>query len=153
MQRVLVYRRKFLPKSETFIYEQLIGHKRVQTAVLARQKHFNRKQFPYSPVYVKKRFKGLAQWLKKEIRLFARQVRSGWSGNTSLCPQGKAAVDHLLSRLRCNEARQGKQLLPPSIKKAVSQRNSFYRRQRPYEKTSRSARLSETQDHIDSLRH
>lgn len=66
MQRVLVYRRKFLPKSETFIYEQLIGHKRVQTAVLARQKHFNRKQFPYSPVYVKKRFKGLAQWLKKK---------------------------------------------------------------------------------------
>ncbi|USG63458.1 glycosyltransferase [Brevibacillus ruminantium] len=66
MKQVLVYRRKFLPKSETFIYEQLLGHQRVKTAVLTRQKPINTTQFPFSPVYVRKRFKGLTSWLKKQ---------------------------------------------------------------------------------------
>jgi len=66
MHRVLVYRRKFLPKSETFIYEQLIGHRQVKTMVLTRQRPFNRKQFPYSPVYVRKRMTGLSTWLRRK---------------------------------------------------------------------------------------
>lgn len=66
MQRVLVYRRKFLPRSETFIYEQLLGHQAVKPIVLTRQRPFNRKQFPYSPVYVRKRLAGLSTWLRKK---------------------------------------------------------------------------------------
>ncbi|GED30794.1 glycosyltransferase [Brevibacillus centrosporus] len=65
MHRVLVYRRKFLPRSETFIYEQLVGHNQVKPVVLTRQRPFNRKQFPYSPVYVRKHMAGLSTWLRK----------------------------------------------------------------------------------------
>ncbi|MFD2371713.1 glycosyltransferase [Brevibacillus sp. GCM10020057] len=65
MHRVLVYRRKFLPRSETFIYEQLLGLRQVKPLVLTRQRPFNRKQFPFSPVYVRKRMAGLSAWLKK----------------------------------------------------------------------------------------
>jgi len=66
MHRVLVYRRKFLPKSETFIYEQLLGHYRVKPIVLTRQRQRNKKLFPYSPVYVRKRMTGLSTWLRKK---------------------------------------------------------------------------------------
>ncbi|GED56312.1 glycosyltransferase [Brevibacillus formosus] len=66
MHRVLVYRRKFLPKSETFIYEQLLGHQVVKPVVLTRQRAFNRKQFPYSPVYVRKHMAGLSTWLRRK---------------------------------------------------------------------------------------
>lgn len=66
MHRVLVYRRKFLPRSETFIYEQLLGLQRVKPIVLTRQRPFNRKQFPYSPVYVRKRMAGLSTWLRRK---------------------------------------------------------------------------------------
>lgn len=66
MKRVLVYRRKFLPKSETFIYEQLLGHRQVKPIVLTRQRPMNRRQFPYSPVYVRKRMAGLSTWLRRK---------------------------------------------------------------------------------------
>jgi len=66
MHRVLVYRRKFLPRSETFIYEQLLGHRQVKPMVLTRQRPFNQKQFPYSPVYVRKRMTGLSTWLRRK---------------------------------------------------------------------------------------
>jgi glycosyltransferase involved in cell wall biosynthesis len=66
MHRVLVYRRKFLPRSETFIYEQLLGHNHVKPIVLTRQRPFNRKQFPYSPVYVRKHMAGLSTWLRRK---------------------------------------------------------------------------------------
>lgn len=66
MHRVLVYRRKFLPKSETFIYEQLLGHRHVKPIVLTRQKQKNKRLFPYSPVYVRKRLTGLTPWLRKK---------------------------------------------------------------------------------------
>ncbi|QQE76368.1 glycosyltransferase [Brevibacillus composti] len=89
MHRVLVYRRKFLPKSETFIYEQLLGHQRVKTAVLARQKPFHRKQFPFSPVYVRRRFRGLAGWLKKK-KFSCLHARFGPAG-VELLPHARKA--------------------------------------------------------------
>jgi colanic acid/amylovoran biosynthesis glycosyltransferase len=79
MRRVLVYRRRYLPKSETFIYQQLIGHQRVQPIVLTRQRPFNLLQFPYHPIYVRKSFRGLDRWLKrKNIRLL--HARFGTAG-------------------------------------------------------------------------
>jgi colanic acid/amylovoran biosynthesis glycosyltransferase len=70
MYRVLVYRRKYLKESETFIYEQLIGHRRVKPIVLTRHKLFNVNQFPYRPVYVRKRLDGLSNWLiRQKIKL------------------------------------------------------------------------------------
>lgn len=68
MHRVLVYRRNYLHRSETFIYEQLIGHKRVKPIVLTRNP-VNLDQFPYSPIYLLKSYKGFSRWLKqKEIK-------------------------------------------------------------------------------------
>jgi len=100
MHRVLVYRRKFLPKSETFIYEQLIGHRQVKTMVLTRQRPFNRKQFPYSPVYVRKRMTGLSTWLRrKKNKMLARPFWAGWLGNAALCEKNEAALDYVLPRV------------------------------------------------------
>jgi len=79
MHRVLVYRRKFLPRSETFIYEQLLGHGQVKPLVLTRQRPFNRKQFPYSPVYVRKRMAGLSPWLRRQ-RIKCLHARFGPAG-------------------------------------------------------------------------
>jgi len=79
MHRVLVYRRRFLPKSETFIYEQLLGHEQVKPIVLTRTKPMNRKQFPYHPVVVRKRFAGLSSWLKKN-RIKCLHARFGPAG-------------------------------------------------------------------------
>jgi colanic acid/amylovoran biosynthesis glycosyltransferase len=79
MHRVLVYRRKFLPKSETFIYEQLIGHQQVKPIVLTRGKPFNRKQFPYHPVYVRRKLSGLSAWLKQQ-RIKCLHARYGPAG-------------------------------------------------------------------------
>ena len=98
MHRVLVYRRKFLPKSETFIYEQLIGHHQVKTMVLTRQRPFNRKQFPYSPVYVRKRMTGLSTWLKhKKIKCV--HARFGPAGLEMLphARKAKLPIHHALS--------------------------------------------------------
>lgn len=79
MHRVLVYRRKFLPKSETFIYEQLLGHHHVQPVVLTRHKYRNKKHFPYSPVYVRKRMTGLSAWLRRK-RIKCLHARFGPAG-------------------------------------------------------------------------
>ena len=79
MHRVLVYRRKFLPKSETFIYEQLLGHQHVKPIVLTRQRYLNKKHFPYSPVYVRKRMTGLTTWLRKK-RVKCLHARFGPAG-------------------------------------------------------------------------
>jgi glycosyltransferase involved in cell wall biosynthesis len=65
MDRILVYRRRYLPKSETFIYEQLIGHQRVKPIVLTRQTPVNAEQFPYDDIYVRRRLTGLSSWIKK----------------------------------------------------------------------------------------
>jgi colanic acid/amylovoran biosynthesis glycosyltransferase len=89
MHRVLVYRRKFLPKSETFIYEQLLGHQHVKPVVLTRRRPCNRKQFPYSPVYVRRRFKGLAGWLKKK-KITCLHARFGPAG-LELLPHARKA--------------------------------------------------------------
>jgi len=78
MHRVLVYRRRFLPKSETFIYEQLLGHQHVKPIVLTRHR-FNRKKFPYSPVYVRKRLSGLCRWLRKK-KIKCLHARFGTAG-------------------------------------------------------------------------
>nr|WP_081904245.1 glycosyltransferase [Brevibacillus thermoruber] len=88
MHRVLVYRRKFLPKSETFIYEQLLGHQRVKPVVLTRRP-CNREQFPYWPVYVRRRFKGLAGWLKKK-KIACLHARFGPAG-LELLPHARKA--------------------------------------------------------------
>ncbi len=66
MRNVVVYRRKYLPLSETFIYEQLIGHTEVRTMVLTRSRPINRSQFPFEPIYVRKSFDGLPAWLKQK---------------------------------------------------------------------------------------
>jgi colanic acid/amylovoran biosynthesis glycosyltransferase len=79
MHRVLVYRRKFLPKSETFIYEQLLGHRQVKPVVLTRQRPFNRKQFPYSPVHVRTRMAGLSTWLRRK-KIKCLHARFGTAG-------------------------------------------------------------------------
>ncbi|RNB58707.1 colanic acid biosynthesis glycosyltransferase WcaL [Brevibacillus gelatini] len=89
MHRVLVYRRKFLPRSETFIYEQLLGHQRVKPVVLTRQRPFNRKQFPYSPVYVRKTMAGLTRWLKRK-KINCLHARFGPAG-LELLPYAKKA--------------------------------------------------------------
>jgi len=78
MTRVLVYRRHYLPKSETFIYQQLIGHSRVQPIVLTRKK-MNLDQFPYSPVYRRRTLKGLAPWLRRK-RIRCLHARFGTAG-------------------------------------------------------------------------
>lgn len=79
MHRVLVYRRRFLPKSETFIYEQLLGHEKVKPFVLTRKKPCNRKQFPYHPVFVRRSLSGLSSWLKKK-RIQCLHARFGPAG-------------------------------------------------------------------------
>ncbi|WP_134686631.1 glycosyltransferase [Brevibacillus migulae] len=79
MKRVLVYRRKFLAKSETFIYQQLIGHKQVKPAVLTRSRPINRRQFPFSPIYVRRSFKGLVPWLRKK-KIKCLHARFGTAG-------------------------------------------------------------------------
>ena len=79
MHRVLVYRRKFLPRSETFIYEQLLGHQQVRPIVLTRHRYRNRKLFPYSPVYVRKRMAGLSGWLRRK-KIKCLHARFGTAG-------------------------------------------------------------------------
>jgi colanic acid/amylovoran biosynthesis glycosyltransferase len=66
MRRILVYRRNYLPKSETFIYEQLIGHQLVKPVVLTRRKPVNLDQFPFDEIYVRRRLSKLKSWLKKQ---------------------------------------------------------------------------------------
>ncbi|WP_400163732.1 glycosyltransferase [Brevibacillus sp. TJ4] len=88
MHRVLVYRRNFLPKSETFLYEQLLGHHEVKPIVLTRQR-LNKKHFPYSPVYVRKRMTGLSAWLKKK-QIKCLHARFGPAG-VELLPYARRA--------------------------------------------------------------
>lgn len=96
MDRVLVYRRKYLQRSETFIYEQLIGHVRVKPVVLTRSKPINRNQFPYSPIYVKKRLGNMTAWLKKkQIKLI--HARFGTAGVEMVGIARKAGVPLLTS--------------------------------------------------------
>lgn len=66
MKRVLLYRQNYLPLSETFIYQQLIGHERVKLMVLTRSKPYHLSSFPYKPIYVKRTLNGLTKWLKKK---------------------------------------------------------------------------------------
>lgn len=89
MHRVLVYRRKFLPKSETFIYEQLLGHRQVKPIVLTRERQRNKKLFPYSPVYVRKRMTGLSAWLRKK-KVKCLHARFGPAG-LDLLPSARRA--------------------------------------------------------------
>ncbi|NGQ97310.1 colanic acid biosynthesis glycosyltransferase WcaL [Brevibacillus sp. SYP-B805] len=79
MHRVLVYRRKYLANSETFIYQQLIGHRRVKPVVLTRSKPFNLQQFPYHPIYIRKSFRGLDRWLKRQ-NISCLHARFGTAG-------------------------------------------------------------------------
>jgi colanic acid/amylovoran biosynthesis glycosyltransferase len=79
MRRVLVYRKKFLPKSETFIYEQLLGHHQIKPVVLTRQPPINRTQFPYHPVYVLRQLTGLSKWLRRN-RIKCLHARYGPAG-------------------------------------------------------------------------
>ncbi|MET3289436.1 UNVERIFIED_CONTAM: colanic acid/amylovoran biosynthesis glycosyltransferase [Brevibacillus sp. OAP136] len=96
MDRVLVYRRKYLQRSETFIYEQLIGHKRVQPVVLTRSRPVNVRQFPYSPIHVKKRLGGMKHWLKKKhIKLI--HARFGTAGVEMIGIARKSKVPLLTS--------------------------------------------------------
>ena len=89
MHRVLVYRRKFLPRSETFIYEQLLGHQKVKPVVLTRQRPLNRKQFPYAPVYVRNSMAGLSGWMKRK-KIKCLHARFGPAG-LELLPYARKA--------------------------------------------------------------
>ncbi len=79
MYRVLLYRRNYLPLTETFIYQQLIGHKRVKPIVLTNKRPYNLKSFPYKPIYVKKSLQDLPKWLKKK-RIQCLHARFGPAG-------------------------------------------------------------------------
>jgi len=95
MHRVLVYRRQYLPQSETFIYEQLIGHQRVKPLVLTRSTPVNLNQFPYDEIYVKRSFRGMRSWLKQQnVRLL--HARFGTAG-VELMPIAKASKLPLLT--------------------------------------------------------
>lgn len=95
MHRILVYRRTFLPKSETFIYEQLLGHQHVKPIVLTRRKPINRKQFPYHPIHVRRRLDGLSRWLKKK-KIACLHARFGPAG-LELLPYAKRSHLPLLT--------------------------------------------------------
>lgn len=79
MYRVLLYRQNYLPISETFIYQQLIGHERVKLVVLTRGKPYHLSSFPFKPIYVKRDFNGLSQWLKRK-RIDCLHARFGPAG-------------------------------------------------------------------------
>ncbi|MGE5704338.1 MAG: glycosyltransferase [Clostridia bacterium] len=118
MDRVLVYRRKYLQRSETFIYEQLLGHYRVSVAVLTRSKPVNLKQFPFSPIYVKKNWSNLRSWLKrKNINLL--HARFGTGGVELLKVARKAKVPLLTSFHGFDATKQ--------VKASVSYRRSLRR--------------------------
>lgn len=89
MDRVMVYRRNYLQKSETFIYQQLVGHRLVQTAVLTKHKPVNLRQFPFHPIFVKKRFTRLVPWLKKK-KVKCLHARFGTAG-VELLPYARKA--------------------------------------------------------------
>lgn len=65
MHRVLVYRRYYLPRSETFIYEQLIGHTQVKPIILTRKTQ-NLHLFPFEPINQRESFIGLPHWIKQQ---------------------------------------------------------------------------------------
>ncbi len=96
MDRVLVYRRKFLPKSETFIYQQLVGHRRVKPMVLTRQKPMNLGQFPFSPIYVRRSLNGLIPWLKRK-KVKCLHARFGTAGVELLPIARKAKIPLIVS--------------------------------------------------------
>lgn len=79
MHRVLVYRRRYLPLSETFIYGQLIGLRRVEPVVLTRKKPCNLRHFPFEPIYVRRNLKGLERWLRRK-RIKCLHARFGHAG-------------------------------------------------------------------------
>lgn len=95
MDRILLYRSTYLPISETFIYQQLIGHTKVKPLVLARSKPINLSSFPYEPIYVKKSLDGLSKWIKKKnIKLL--HARFGPAG-LELLPKAKKTKIPLLT--------------------------------------------------------
>lgn len=51
MKPIVVYRERYLPHSETFIYEQLVHMKRYKPYILCRVKLPSHKEFPYPRVY------------------------------------------------------------------------------------------------------
>ncbi|MGC5328368.1 glycosyltransferase [Brevibacillus sp. SYSU BS000544] len=96
MDRILLYRRNYLPISETFIYQQLIGHTKVKPIVLSRSKPVNLSSFPYDPIYVRKSLKGLSSWLKrKKIRVM--HARFGPAGLDLLSKARKTRIPLITS--------------------------------------------------------
>ena len=78
MHRVLLYRRIYLPRSETFIYEQLIGHTQVEPLVVTRSNPINVDQFPHKSIYVKKKLTNLHHWVKrKQIKILHASFGTG----------------------------------------------------------------------------
>ncbi|MBG9790793.1 glycosyltransferase [Brevibacillus laterosporus] len=94
MHRVLLYRRIYLPRSETFIYEQLIGHTQVEPLVVTRSKPINVDQFPHQSIYVKKKFRNLHHWVKKK-QIKVLHARFG-TGGLELLPVAKRSKLPLL---------------------------------------------------------
>jgi len=68
---VIVYRERYLPHSETFIYEQLIHMKKYKPYVLCRSKLPSAKDFPYPHVY---RLKDVPQLTRQLQRLKAKCI-------------------------------------------------------------------------------
>lgn len=108
MDRVLVYRRKFLPKSETFIYQQLVGHRQVKLLVLTRHKPVNLSQFPFRPIYVRKSMNGLVPWLQKK-KVKCLHARFGTAGVELLPVSRKANIPLIVSFHGFDATKQVKQ--------------------------------------------
>ncbi|QDX93878.1 colanic acid biosynthesis glycosyltransferase WcaL [Brevibacillus laterosporus] len=94
MHRVLLYRRMYLPRSETFIYEQLIGHTHIEPLVVTRRNPINVDQFPYQSIYVKKKLTTLHHWVKKK-QIKVLHARFG-TGGLELVPVAKRSKLPLL---------------------------------------------------------
>ncbi|WP_232696409.1 glycosyltransferase [Brevibacillus daliensis] len=65
MYPILLYRRIYLPRSETFIYAQLIKHEQIKPFVLTRNKPINTDLFPYEHLLVRKKWTNLPRIIQK----------------------------------------------------------------------------------------
>lgn len=69
MSRVALFNTRFLPYSQTFVYEELRQHQRYQVEVFARQRLLD-ERFPYEPVHLGGPLYGVARRSARFDRLF-----------------------------------------------------------------------------------
>lgn len=93
---VVVYRERYLPHSETFIYEQLIHMKRYKPYVLCRSKLPSMKDFPYPHVYRMKDIPNLSRQLQR-LKAKCIYARFGTGGVRMLPLKAKTKLPLLTS--------------------------------------------------------